>query len=173
MPEPASPPRDPASPLILDSPAAPVGRTTWPGWFIPAGVLLAVLALAMGGMTVAAYIHDGRMRIDPSATATIQGDVTLFRGVTNLDGVLCEGRGEFAEVHSGAQVTVTDAAGKVVALGRLGPGKLHGGGICQWQFVVSGVPRGQDFYGVEIAHRPRVSYTEADLSSPISLTLGN
>jgi hypothetical protein len=168
--EPAAPSRDQLSELV---PKPRTATSHLPGWFIPLAVVMVVLALALGGMVVSTYIRDGRMRIDPSARYTIHGDVTLFHGVTNLDGVLCEGEGAFGDVHSGAQVTVTDAGGTVIALGTLGQGKLHGEGICQWQFAVSNVPVGKDFYGVEIAQRPRLNYPESDLTSPLRLSLGN
>lgn len=89
-------------------------------------------------------------------------------------GARCEtgSGGAFSDLRPGAQVVVSDAAAKTLALGELGPGRQDGIGGCVFAFTVKNVPSGQQFYGVEVAHRGRVQYPAEQLAKPLTLTLG-
>jgi hypothetical protein len=104
------------------------------------------------------------------AVFTIHGSITIA-GLWNGPGEVCRTSGGYDDIKAGTQVTVTDAAGKVIALGDLDAGVSSKTG-CEFDFSVTGVPDGSDFYSVEVAHRGELRYTRADLNSPLSLTLG-
>ncbi|MFJ7181081.1 hypothetical protein ACIQXA_32880 [Streptomyces massasporeus] len=67
----------------------------------------------------------------------------------------CEGSGGYDDITEGTAVTVYDAAGTVVATGQLEDSKMNSG-TCTFEVAVEDVPRGQDFYKVEISHRGTV-----------------
>lgn len=84
----------------------------------------------------------------------------------------------------GAQVTVTDEAGTVLALGELDTG-VAGGKVtdddgevvdlatnCTFDLKIDGVPDGGSIYGVEVASRGVVNFRRAQLDAKIELTLG-
>lgn len=84
----------------------------------------------------------------------------------------------FADVAEGAQVTVTNPAGTVVGLGKLGGGVIEvhpvygdPAKVCSFPIRVTGVPAGLGRYGVEVAHRGVVRFNEVDLAQPITLDL--
>ncbi|MEV1245104.1 hypothetical protein [Nonomuraea sp. NPDC049750] len=81
----------------------------------------------------------------------------------------CSGKGGYSDIGQGTQVVVTDAAGKTVALGKLGTG-LHEERGCTFRFAIT-VPPGGQFYGIEVSHRGRVQYAAYELDS-IELQLG-
>ncbi|WP_055713143.1 hypothetical protein [Streptomyces torulosus] len=88
-------------------------------------------------------------------TFTLTGTFELTEGAVG-DGLGgCEGSGGYDDITEGTAVTVYDAAGTVVATGRLGDSTLSSG-TCAFEVVVEDVPRGEDFYKVEISHRGTV-----------------
>ncbi len=106
---------------------------------------------------------------------TVRGSILLIGGPMGWQGKLgdpCRTGGEFADIQPGTTVTVSDASGKSVALGALDAGKQDGASNCRFQFTVSGVPAGEDFYGIEVSHRGRGQYTAARLRERVDLTLG-
>lgn len=121
----------------------------------------------------------------PPATFTLNGAITVNADAVSSDQVVggsCASATGYDDVQSGAQVTVTDAAGKVVAVGALQAGlvselfdkePLRGfASRCSFGFKVLGVAGGQDIYSVEVSHRGEVRFSRAQLDKPISLTLG-
>jgi hypothetical protein len=64
----------------------------------------------------------------------------------------------------------------VVALGKLGPGKVYphpvteGAKTCQFNIYMS-APKGLGIYGIEVSHRGRLQYSEADLAEAVELKL--
>lgn len=97
----------------------------------------------------------------------------------------CLGIGGYSDISTGAQVVVTDAAGKTIAVGTLGqgstdntPSKTSFGSTtykrCVIPFTVAGIPTGEDFYGVQVGHRGAIQQTEAQLrdTSTLAFTLG-
>ncbi|MEU1558836.1 hypothetical protein ABZ517_39905 [Streptomyces scabiei] len=88
-------------------------------------------------------------------TFTLTGSFELTEGAVG-DGLGgCEGSGGYDDISEGTAVTVYDAAGTVVATGQLGDSALSSG-TCTFDVAVEGVPRGEDFYKVEISHRGTV-----------------
>jgi hypothetical protein len=84
----------------------------------------------------------------------------------------------YDDIRAGAQVTVTDEAGKVIALGVLNGGTLSAedGTIyalakCSFPFSVE-VPAGATFYGIEVANRGVVRYEPEALERYLTLTIG-
>lgn len=104
-------------------------------------------------------------------------NITDVTGFDRLDDETCAGSGGYDDLAEGAQVTVSDAAGKTIALGELGPGKVVSAGDvvggCQFRFTVKDVPAGQKFYGVEVSHRGVVRYTADDAHERIVLSIGS
>lgn len=156
-----------------------------PGWVVPLVAALAVLALAAGGVAAWALMRG------PSTPATTavptSGATHVIDGSLRLDGVVgpgwttgteCRGRGGYADIHGGTQVTVTDRAGAVLAIGQLTDGvvakhpQLEGAKTCLFGFTVPRVPAGADIYGIEVSHRGVIHKAEADLALSVELTLG-
>ncbi len=105
----------------------------------------------------------------------VKGTITMK---TNLNSVMavngeCVTAGGFTDIQPGAQVVVTDATSKTLAIGSLDFGKPSADNrSCEWAFVVKDVPAGHDFYGVEVAKRGRLQYPADRLAAPLALTLG-
>ncbi len=125
----------------------------------------------------------------PSATPTtltVQGGLKLGLGdfiwdeigTVGQPGPLCAGSGGYKDIAIGAPVSVTDAAGTVVALGEIsdsipkGFSEAETPTSCELRFSVGKVPAGKGFYGVEVSHRGAVKFDEASLAEPVVLTLG-
>lgn len=98
----------------------------------------------------------------------------------SAEGKACTGDGGYSDIHAGTQVKITDDAGKVVALGALGPGaatksdgySLGGTDRCRFEFTVAGVPIGTGtIYGVEVSHRGVIQFAQEDAAA-LDLTLG-
>lgn len=106
---------------------------------------------------------------------TIVGTLTVEASTSSdsSDGGDCYASdGGYSDVRMGAGVTIKDETGTVVALGNLDPGHTIEPAKCTFGFSVVSVPEGKKFYSVEVAHRGEVRYTRADLSEPLTLTLG-
>jgi hypothetical protein len=105
-----------------------------------------------------------------------QGD--FIWGINSTTDTRCYGQRGYDDIRGGAQVTVTDPDGKVIALGKLDEGRATVGSDqratkCVFQFKVEGVPTGQGFYGVEVSHRGVLRDSEADIrSKQLNFTLG-
>jgi hypothetical protein len=142
-------------------------RRTWP---VYAGIAVALLAGIVALVVV----------LNRDDTITVSGTMTLPMALadTNLrsDGIACDGTSEaagggYSDVATGVQVVVSDSAGKTIAVGALSRGATKGSS-CVMPFTVAGVPSGKGFYGVEVSHRGRLQYPEADLRRGLALTLG-
>lgn len=157
------------------------------------GPLLVAVALAaiVAAAAVGAYIVTRDRTTEPAAamgqtaTLTIHGTLRLdadFHAQQKLgEGCTVITTG-YSDVRPGAQVKVTDAAGKVVGLGQLGPGRILRdpvltnpdgwmGGSCGFGFDVAGVPAGLGTYGLEVANRGVVLYHEVDLDETVELVI--
>lgn len=130
-------------------------------WLIPTA--LAVLAVA----GVATWLLLNR-------SVTVNGDVTItdLGGVRSV-GATCQTTGGYADIREGAQVTITDSAGKVVGVATLGPGSNGnaGGGRCSFPFSAE-VAGGSDFYGFSLGPRRGVLQVPAAEINSVHLTLG-
>lgn len=142
--------------------------------------------LAAAAATFAAALAIAACTSEAPAPATTTAPPLTIRGTLQVDsvgpawklGAFCFGDAGHEDIAEGAQVTVTDPAGKVIALGKLGPGVVavhptlgDPGKTCMFPVTVAGVPGGLGIYGIEVAHRGKVQYPEATLASPIELTL--
>lgn len=146
-------------------------RTRWP--LFAAG---AVLLLVLAGVGLVLLFSRDEPPAPTVGTLTIRGTVTVpLTGELRPIDTQCDGSGGYSDMRAGAAVAVTDPASKTIALGNLGPGRVDGSTghqLCEFAFEVAGVPSGAGFYGVEVGHRGRIQYAEADLSRPMKLSLG-
>jgi hypothetical protein len=130
--------------------------------------VLAVVLLAVGGYL--AWNAFG------GSSFTIRGQIVLTDNNLALGTESCSGQGGYNDMRAGTQVTVTDAAGAVIALGAVGAGQRGSdtsGTRCVFPFTVADVPAGHGFYGIEVSHRGRLQYPEAQVrDSSLTLSLG-
>lgn len=153
-----------------------------PEFVIAAGVMVSV---AM--MVAAVFVFDGLRGLTgkPDTTFMVVGQMQVSGSSSNLafgnSVAECRGKAGFDDLREGAQVVVTNAAGRTVAIGHLGTGKsaTTGGGdsvvrlvACTFPIKVEDVPDGENFYGITVTHRGTQQYTREQLRQPIHLTLG-
>lgn len=103
----------------------------------------------------------------------LTGSITVFDSSFDDFGAGCQGRGGFDDMQADASVTVTDESGTVLGASHLGEGKRDGFS-CVFPFSVTNLPDAK-FYGVEVSHRGRATYSAADLDDAgwkIGLRLG-
>lgn len=147
-----------------------------------AAVAVAVI-LSIGGRHGTAEPKPVTPATTPAAPATVtmSGHIALRRydkdmdpsfrvpnwSVTSSGG--CEGRHGFDDMTEGTDVTVYDAAGKVIGSSSLEAG-LRSGSSCRWAFSVSDLPP-NPFYQVEVSHRGKVTIQRSDVGEA-DLTLG-
>lgn len=116
-------------------------------------------ALAAGAI----YFFVRPTTFDVHGTLQLQDPETVRAG--------CVGQGGYSDIKVNVQVVVTDGAGKTVGIGRA-ENFTNKGLFCAYEFLVPDVPAGLDFYGVEVSKRGRVQYSEEQLRSGVTLTLG-
>jgi hypothetical protein len=155
----------------------PASKPLRPGWVIPVvASLVALLAIAAGIAAWALLRPTAAPASSSAGTLTIQGGLTLNASlsVLNLDDLHCEGMDGYDDIRAGTSVTVADASGATIAVGKLGDGRLNGSGFtrtCGFVFTVADVPAGKGFYGIEVSHRGRMTYAEADVTNARSVQL--
>jgi len=88
------------------------------------------------------------------------GDVHTGVGYATA-GAQCNGYAGFSDLATGSPVTIYDATGTIVALGKLDAGTSPDGLSCSFPFAVTNVPGG-DFYSVEVSHRGKIQVTGQD-----------
>lgn len=152
----------------------PTSAPTPRRWAVPAITAALGLLVGAGGVGAAWSISASQtghgLSAAPSRTPaarsfSLSGSLTLANGVPDLAGTACKGIGGFADIISGAAVTVYDAKGTVVGSDSLENGHVAGSGSygpCTFAFTVAGVPDGSNFYQVEISHRGKLTVSEAD-----------
>jgi len=170
---------EPVGPLHLSPQhAAPAKRPR--GLIIGIVAGAAVVAVAASAGTAAMLMSGGPVKTVAAKVAAVTASTLVVNGTltlhdedlsAGLDG--CGGQGGYSDINAGADVTVTDGAGAIVGLGHLGSPDQVGSEDCSFPFSVSDVPAGKGFYGVEVSHRGSLKYAEADLASPLELTLGS
>jgi hypothetical protein len=178
-----TPPPEPV--FRLDDMTTPRRRRK--GGLIGAGVAGVLTLMAGTGLAVwfIASPSSTTNATTPPAAATAAGareaigTVVLQHSQFKWNGLAdttCQGRQGFADIAGGAQVTVTDASGKVLAIGALWRGTASGitssdvNGLpqaetCTLPFSVPGIASGAGPYGVEIAHRGIVRFDEGNLDT--------
>ena len=83
----------------------------------------------------------------------------------------CYVKDGYDDVREGVSVVIRDGKGEVVALTPLwAPVVTFTSGVespydykCRFNFIAEGVPKGHDFYSVEVGHRGQVNFDEAGL----------
>ncbi|MFJ3793485.1 hypothetical protein [Kitasatospora sp. NPDC090091] len=163
----ATPPAPTTEPLqeVVERPAGPSVRV--PVWLVAGLVGFAAGAGAVGltwGLSSSA---------DPAApeTFTLTGSMSLKSGATT--GAVCVGRGGYSDIAMGASVTVYDEGGRVLATGTLGAGKGKSLDGCDFPVTVPNVPKGPQFYQVEVSHRGKISLPKADAEAGLlAVSLG-
>jgi hypothetical protein len=155
---------DPGGPLSTSA-----ARRLWSHQLVRGAALLLVLlgAVALWG-AVSSGSGGQAPPAAPAAVTAAAGAVRVSAASFWVDGngecALDPGYGDIP----GAQVTVTDPAGKVVGVGRLGAptgDRLGESGFydCVFPFTVQ-VPAGLGIYGFEVSHRGVVQVREAQLA---------
>jgi hypothetical protein len=138
-----------------------------------------VITFALAGL-VATACAPGSNRAPAADTASpvtheISGNLVLRGG--SIPALRCEAGWEgYADIAAGADVTVTDTAGRVIALGRLDAGTPTQPSEydCDFAFHVEDVPV-VAIYGIEVSHRGVQRFSQRDLENTgyfVNLTLG-
>lgn len=84
-----------------------------------------------------------------------------------IDDRTCSAGPEYADIESGAQVQIKDAAGTVVATGVLDLREAIPGEHCIWQAGIAGIEPGGEFYTVNIGDFASDSIAEDDIDKII------
>ncbi|MGW4110058.1 hypothetical protein ACWEFJ_04200 [Actinosynnema sp. NPDC004786] len=141
------------------------------------GIVVGVLIIAgavwlWGGQQSSGGVAPTASSFVPTAFE-LRGTLDLTDGATGYaDSGECAGYRGYDDIAEGAQVTVYDASGKAVALGKLSNAQYEGS-VCSFEFVVGNVPLGENIYQVEVSHRGKVSYTfEQAKAGKVALSLG-
>lgn len=147
-----------------------------PGWLVP---LLAVVALVLVAetavMTWALTRTPAPVRVTSGPAIAVHGSLKLTSPGLGETGSGCQGGEGYSDIHAGTQVTITDPAGVVLAIGQLGPGLpivVDGFRSCVFRFTAISAPSGKGIYGIEVSHRGVMRFEEARLAGDIELTLG-
>lgn len=123
-------------------------------------ILLALLLTGCGTPAVAAHDISGSLDLSGSDSFSTSG-------------ANCSGDGGYSDIDEGAQVTVKDQAGALIATGALKAG-VADGSTCTFPFTVKAVPDAT-FYSVEVSHRGALNYSSAQMKSAnwnLAFTLG-
>jgi hypothetical protein len=126
-------------------------------WLALAGGGLAVIVLLAVAFTVG--MTHGRGGPSPgAATFFVNGTLDIASD--------CDSWG-YDDIRDGAEVQVTDASGRILAVGN-----LTGSG-CHYSFTIPNVPAGLSLYGIQVGHRGAVHYSETELRAGPALSLGS
>lgn len=136
---------------------------------VRSGVPRTLVALGLGGLGVLALVLVTLLALG-ARTFTLEGSLTLVDAYGTSSS--CATYGGYSDIAPGADVTVRDAEGTVVASGALQSGRMSGAG-CRFPFAIADVPGGSAFYQVEVTHRGLVTFTADELAAGgAQLTLG-
>ncbi|MFF2788942.1 hypothetical protein ACFVT6_19595 [Streptomyces sp. NPDC058049] len=153
-------------PPMPTEPPAPSPKQR-PGWLVPVSTGIAGLVLGIGStLLVQAAGGDD----EAARTFTLTGTVEVMgdtKTVVTTNSGLCGGTGGYNDLRGGASVTVYDKAGLIVGTGSLGSGTVKDAATaykrtCRFAVSVPDVPRGKEFYQVEVSHRGKVNVSESD-----------
>ncbi|OOQ54363.1 hypothetical protein AFM16_06750 [Streptomyces antibioticus] len=116
---------------------------------------------AVSGTSASAGETETQTAEPEPTTFTLTGSFELTEGAVSDGSTGCKGTGGYDDIAEGSSVTVYDAAGTVIATGYLGDSTLASGS-CTFDVAVENVPKGKDFYKVEVSHRGTVQLSGAD-----------
>ncbi|MEW1870711.1 hypothetical protein AB0420_21780 [Streptomyces caelestis] len=167
--EPALAPAGPLPALPDHPPTASASR--WSR--LSRGTVLAIGA-GLGAAVVGACWAGVSLADGSEETFSTDGTLTVTGIGAGLDsGDPCTGTDGYSDIDFGAQVSVTDAAGTLVAKGGLGLGRKTELG-CEFPFTVDDITPGSKFYTVEVSHRGGLTQTEDELrAGALAFTLGD
>ncbi|SDZ55299.1 hypothetical protein SAMN05216215_109717 [Saccharopolyspora shandongensis] len=135
----------------------------WWVWTIAAGMV----ALPFGAWSVVAALSPEPFNL--------RGELTLGPAAHVRNGpVGCKGGNGYEDITEGTQVTVSSAAGEVLAVGELGNSAWSSSTLmCRFRFMVPNVPGGHDIYRVEVSRRGAVPVpADEALAGHAALELG-
>jgi hypothetical protein len=105
-------------------------------------------------------------------TFDVSGSMTLFDDDSADSTGFCSGTGGYDDIAAGTEVVVYDNAGAMLATGVLDSGFADVEGMCTFEFTVADVPvADKDLYAIEVAHRGKITFTQAEAKS-VGLSLG-
>lgn len=160
---------DPNDPIIeapVETPEeTPARRRRWPKLV---GVGVALFGVGLGGFFALS-------KAGASETNTITGVFKLIdipeyskysSGKTSIFafGGTCEGTGGYSDISEATQVTITDGAGKLLAVTSLSEGKPSGSKLegfvegCTFSWSAPDIPKA-DFYNIEVGRRGKLTYS--------------
>jgi len=150
-----------------------------------AGLVLAVLTISgCGGGNLAAASTPSATLETGSVRGTVQVELDFMANAkagNHSQYGTCLVLKDYESVVDGAKLAVLNAEGDVVGLGALvstGLELIEGGdalneAYCGFMFKIDDVPKGAEFYGVEIAGRDAIRYTEAEVFDPLVVKIGD
>jgi hypothetical protein len=127
------------------------------GWIV--SLVTAGVVLVVAGVVVFVNWPEEEVR-EPF---TVSGMVSVMRPVGV--GEACDLPSSYADIRSGAAVTISDGDGAVLAAGQLAPGAEWAAGECRFGINVPDVPAGHGRYGVKVADRPVLWFSESSIST--------
>ena len=183
------PPTEPFTSLADIDDVPPARRPKRWRWLLAGAAVIALVAVAvLVTLLVTRPKQQPAPAAAPPAPFTVTGAIVVPADILSSGqavGESCATDDGYDDIQAGAQVTVKDAAGTVVAVGRLQAGtvaELYGEGDmpallgyaskCTFAFDVTNVPAGQQIYSVEVSHRGELQYNRDQLDQPLALTLG-
>jgi hypothetical protein len=147
-------------------------RTKWILELHTPVILGFLLSTAATGATSPVSTAPRRPGMTPSLTShapyTISGRLSLISANLLEAGSGCTGQGNYASIHGGAPITVTDASGRVIGVGHLAMGqrRLTDGSPaadrCDFEFVVGGLPE-VEVYGIHLERHGSLQYTLTEM----------
>lgn len=162
--------------------------------FIRAAALSFIAACLLAGCSSkASPSSSSSTHTSAPSTVSVSGNVTVtgqFAITENGDATTCWTLGNsplaqtlnssspYDAVKEGAQVVVTDAAGKTLGIGQLGTGRAAVAANpaehfdCTFSFIVQGIPGGQSFYGVKVADQQPKQFAASSIGG-VQIILGS
>lgn len=141
---------EPLPPVLTVGPEAPPRRR--PPW--PA-IGFALVALTAGGLGFGLGRATGPDLLRSAGAPSNAPSVSSSPAVFDVDGSMTVngrcGSGGYSDITPGGQVEIVNQDNDVLAVGTL----MTGAGSCKFNFVVSGVPRGERLYGAKIGNANR------------------
>jgi len=136
------------------------------------------VALSLAAALAACGADPERTTAPSPEPITVSGKVTLTGPNFEWSPDSCRGRKVLANIAQGAPVVITDSSGEMAKTGFLSDGEPildpddgSRADACMFRFNVGGVPAGKGSYGVEVAGRDPVQFTEAQLVEGVTLTV--
>ena len=128
---------------------------------------------AATAVVLVAFLGIGLLTCGPAGAAsphhTLTGSLEIidenlepFGNSTQCDG---SDDGGFSDLSAGAQATVKNGSGRILAIGSIKEGKSnYDGATCTMPLRVSGIPKAS-FYEVEVSHRGELDYSYEQLQN--------